>query len=127
LEHIVSTPGTGGGKPRIAARRRLGLTGDVIDLEINAHGQLVQLKPALVGHVMAQILSKTLPHIVTLRPGMLTPIVPDRGASATVEVLAAPAAAKADVTVLEVHHTDEVDAIALTQAQIVTGEMSHRC
>jgi hypothetical protein len=121
LEPIVSTPGTGGGKPRIAARLRLGLIGDAIDLEINAHGQLVQLKPALVGHVMAPILSKTLPNIVTLRPGMLTPIAPDRGASATVEVLAAPAAAKADVTVLEVHHTDEVDAIALTQAQIVTG------
>jgi electron transfer flavoprotein alpha subunit len=121
LEHIVSTPGTGGGKPRIAARLRLGLTGDAIDLEINAHGQLVQLKPALGGHVMAPILSKTLPNLVTLRPGMLTPIAPDRGASATVEVLAAPAAAESDVTVLDVHHTDEVDAIALTQAQIVIG------
>src|SRR4030095_14006748 len=68
---------------------------------------------------MAPILSKTLPNLVTLRPRMLTPIAPDRGASATVEVLAAPAAAESDVTVLEVHHTDEVDAIALTQAQIV--------
>jgi electron transfer flavoprotein alpha subunit len=78
------------------------LIGDAIDLEINEHGQLVQLKPALVGHVTVPILSKTLPNIVTLRPGMLTPIAPDRGASATAEVLAAPAAAKADVTVLEV-------------------------
>ena len=62
----------------------------------------MQLKPALVGHVTVPILSKTLPYIVTLRPEMLTPIAPDRGASATAEVLAAPAAAKADVTVLEV-------------------------
>jgi len=106
---------------RIAARPQLGLTGDAIDLEINAHGQLVQLKPALGGHVMAPILSKTLPNLVTLRPGMLTPTAPDRGASATVEVLAAPAAAESAVTVVEVHHTEEVDAIALTQAQIVMG------
>jgi len=106
---------------RIAARLQLGLTGDAIDLEINAHGQLVQLKPALGGNVLAPILSKTLPNLVTLRPGILTPIAPDHGASATVEVLAAPAAAESDVTVVEVHHTDEGDAIALTQAQIVMG------
>jgi electron transfer flavoprotein alpha subunit len=106
---------------RIAARLQLGLTGDAIDLEINAHGQLVQLKPALGGNVMAPILSKTLPNLVTLRPGMLTPTAPDCSASATVEVLAAPAAAESEVTVMEVHHTEEVDAIALTQAQIVMG------
>jgi electron transfer flavoprotein alpha subunit len=68
---------------------------------------------------MAPILSKTLPNLVTLRPGMLTPIAPDRGDSTTVEVLTAPAAAESDVTVVEGHHTEDVDAIALTQAQMV--------
>ena len=53
---------------RIAARQRLGLTGDAIDLEINDAGQLVQLKPALGGNVVAPILSRTLPNLVTLRP-----------------------------------------------------------
>lgn len=52
---------------RLAARLQLGLTGDAIDLEINAQGQLVQLKPALGGNVIAPILSKTLPNLVTLR------------------------------------------------------------
>jgi electron transfer flavoprotein alpha subunit len=108
-------------RSRDGTRLQLGLTGDAIDLEVNAYGQLVQLKPALGGNIMAPILSKTLPNLVTLRPGMLTPIAPDRGASATVEVLVAPAAAESDVTVVEVHHTEEVDAIALTQAQIVMG------
>ena len=106
---------------RIAARLQLGLTGDAIDLEINANGQLVQLKPALGGNVIAPILSKTLPNLVTLRPGMLTPTAPDHGTSAIVEVLAAPAAAESDVTVVGVHHTEEGDAIALTQAQTVLG------
>ena len=64
---------------RIAARQRLGLTGDAIDLEINEAGQLVQLKPALGGNVVAPILSKTLPNLVTLRPGVLTPGTPETG------------------------------------------------
>ena len=58
---------------RIAARLALGLTGDAIDLEIDAEGRLVQLKPALGGNVIAPILSKTLPNLVTLRPGLLAP------------------------------------------------------
>jgi electron transfer flavoprotein alpha subunit len=106
---------------RIAARLQLGLTGDAIDLEINAQGQLVQLKPALGGNVIAPILSKTLPNLVTLRPGMLTPIAPERGASAPVEFLTIPASAETDVIVVEVHHAAEADAIALTQARIVMG------
>ena len=48
-------------------------------------------------------------------------MAPDHGASATVEVLTAPTAAASDLTVVEVHHTEAVDAIALTQAQIVLG------
>jgi len=106
---------------RLAARLRLGLTGDAIDLEINTQGQLVQLKPALGGNVIAPVLSKTLPNLVTLRPGMLTPMAPDLSARATVEVLAAVTSAETDVTVREVHHAEDVDAIALTQAHIVMG------
>ncbi|CAI8046388.1 Protein FixB [Geodia barretti] len=63
---------------RLAARLSLGLTGDAIDLEIDDEGQLVQLKPALGGNVVAPILSKTLPNLVTLRPGLLTPASPSR-------------------------------------------------
>ena len=48
------------------------MTGDAIDLEIDDEGSLVQLKPALGGNVVAPILSKTLPNLVTLRPGLLT-------------------------------------------------------
>ncbi len=106
---------------RVAARLSLGLTGDAIDLEINAQGHLVQLKPALGGNALAPILSKTLPNLVTLRPGMLTPMAPDLSARATVEVLAAVTSAETDVTVMEGHHAEDVDAIALTQAHIVMG------
>ena len=61
---------------RVAARLSLGLTGDCIDLELDDEGRLVQLKPALGGNVVAPILSKTKPYLVTLRPGLLSPVTP---------------------------------------------------
>ena len=64
---------------RVAARLGLGLTGDAIDLEVDEEGRLVQLKPALGGNVVAPILSKTLPNMVTLRPGLLTSRGPGPG------------------------------------------------
>ncbi len=106
---------------RIAARLELGLTGDAVDLEIDGEGRLVQLKPALGGNVIAPILSKTLPNLVTLRPGLLAPIEPDKEASAPVEPLAAPAFDGTDITLRETHNQEDTGGIALAQAQLVLG------
>ena len=106
---------------RIAARLKLGLTGDAIDLEINQQGQLVQLKPALGGNVVAPILSKTLPNLVTLRPGLLSPAEPDRSAMAQVESIDAPPFEGTDIHLLEEHYQEDLGAVALTQAQVVLG------
>ncbi|OFX18352.1 hypothetical protein A3K71_04235 [archaeon RBG_16_50_20] len=59
--------------PRVAAQLGLGMTSDCIGLEINEQGQLVQLKPAFGGNIVAPILSRTIPQLATVRPGMLTP------------------------------------------------------
>ena len=106
---------------RIAARLGLGLTGDAIDLEIDAEGRLVQLKPALGGNVIAPILSKTLPNLVTLRPGLLAPIEPEENASASVEALKAPAFGGTDIVVVETHYEEDPGGIALAQAEVVLG------
>ena len=106
---------------RIAARQRLGLTGDAIDLEINDAGQLVQLKPALGGNVVAPILSKTLPNLVTLRPGVLTPAAPEPGATAPVEAIAPSPAAGSDATLVSEHLSEEHGALELTSAEVVVG------
>ena len=106
---------------RIAARRRLGLTGDAIDLEINDAGQLVQLKPALGGNVVAPILSKTLPNLVTLRPGVLSPGLPEPGATAIVEAIPASSGDDVDVTLVSEHVSEEHGALELTSAEVVVG------
>jgi electron transfer flavoprotein alpha subunit len=57
--------------PRLAARLGLGLTGDAIGLSVDSEGRMVALKPAFGGNIVAPILSKTLPQMATVRPGML--------------------------------------------------------
>jgi len=57
--------------PRVAARLKLGLTGDCIDLAIDDQQRLVQYKPAFGNQIISSILSNTLPAMTTLRPGML--------------------------------------------------------
>ena len=118
---FASTPDGRDLASRIAARLKLGLTGDAIDLEINDQDQLVQLKPALGGNVIAPILSKTLPNLVTLRPGLLSPIVPEDGATATIEMITPVPCEGADITLLEEHQQEQADGVGLTQAQVVVG------
>ncbi len=54
--------------PRVAARFRTGLTADCTRLERKDNTDLVQIRPAFGGNIMAQILcSKTRPQIATVR------------------------------------------------------------
>jgi len=71
--------------PRVAAKLGLGMTSDCIDLKRNEQQQLVQLKPAFGGNIVAPILSRTSPQLATMRPGILTPAF--RNPSRTGEVV----------------------------------------
>ena len=106
---------------RLAARLSLGLTGDAIDLEIDDEGQLVQLKPALGGNVVAPILSKTLPNLVTLRPGLLSPAVQDLGVTATVVHTASEPFEGADVRLVREEFQEDTEGLDLARARIVVG------
>ena len=106
---------------RLAARLSLGLTGDAIDLEIDDEGQLVQLKPALGGNVVAPILSKTLPNLVTLRPGLLTPAAPEPGSEAKVEHLSAEPFDGPDVRLIGEEFQEDTEGLDLARARIVVG------
>ena len=106
---------------RLAARLELGLTGDAIDLEIDDDGRLVQLKPALGGNVVAPILSKTLPNLVTLRPGLLAPAPPEPSAEAAVERVTAAPFEGSDVRLISEEFQEDREGLALAQATVVVG------
>lgn len=70
---------------RVAARRAVGMTGDVIGLALAPRPgsadvtDLVWLKPAWSGSVLARVVARTVPSFGTLRPGALTPLAgPER-------------------------------------------------
>lgn len=84
----VLVPSTVNGRDlaaRVAARVGLGLTGDCVGLEVDGEGRMVQLKPAFGGNIVAPILSRTMPQMATVRPGIMTPVEPDWSVRPAVE------------------------------------------
>ncbi|MGA8904477.1 MAG: FAD-binding protein [Candidatus Bathyarchaeia archaeon] len=106
--------------PRVAARLGLGMTSDCIGLELNEKKQLVQLKPAFGGNIVAPILSRTLPQLATVRPGML--VAADVNTSrqgAVVEVH--PTGLKAMAHVVEERFEADRDALRLDNADVIVS------
>jgi len=53
--------------PRVAAALKTGLTADCIDLKIDENGELIQIRPAFVGNILAYIKTRTKPVMSTVR------------------------------------------------------------
>jgi electron transfer flavoprotein alpha subunit len=72
--------------PRVAARLKLGLTADCTGLEIDDKRQLVQIRPAFGGNIMAEILCPyTRPQMATVRPNVFKPSAPSESRKGDVE------------------------------------------
>jgi len=59
--------------PRIAAALRTGLTADCTGLEVDALGDLIQIRPAFTGNILAWIKTKTRPIMSTVRYKVMRP------------------------------------------------------
>ena len=122
--YAVLIPSTVRGRdlaPRVAARLQLGLTGDCIGLSVDGEGQLVQMKPAFGGNVVAPILSKTKPYMATIRPGMLERLEPDEGRKAPVRQLSVPARGPHRVRLTAYHPQGQADAEEVQSAWAVVA------
>jgi len=53
--------------PRIAAALRAGLTADCVDLNVDEEGNLIQIRPAFSGNIMAEIKTRSRPQMATVR------------------------------------------------------------
>lgn len=117
----VLLPATSFGRdlaPRVAARLGLGLTGDCLGLEVDDQGRLLQLKPAFGGQVVAPIISRTLPNMTTLRPGMMQRYAPDPSRTANIVRLDLDGLPAPRVKVVSTTHEGEVG-IGLDNARLV--------
>jgi electron transfer flavoprotein alpha subunit len=106
--------------PRLAARLKLGLTGDAIGLELDADGRLVALKPAFGGNIVAPILSRTYPQMATVRPGVIELAEPAPSRTAEIEIVR-PVVTRARSRVLESRSILDPTITPLEGAEVVVG------
>lgn len=53
--------------PRVAAELKTGLTADCTDLDVDEEGNLIQVRPAFTGNILAHIKTKARPQMSTVR------------------------------------------------------------
>jgi electron transfer flavoprotein alpha subunit len=106
--------------PRVAAQLGLGMTSDCIGLELNEQNQIVQLKPAFGGNIVAPILSRTMPQLATIRPGMLTSSKPNKGRTGSM-IKFTPSNIKPLARVVEERLEADQDALRLDNADAIVA------
>ena len=109
--------------PRAAARLRTGLTADCTRLEMNENTDLVQIRPAFGGNIMAQILTpNTRPQMATVRYKVMN--APPRSGEARGEIIPCslpPEALACAVEVLDVKAKPPEQSIDTAQVLVVAG------
>lgn len=118
---MPSTPQGRAIAPRIAARLNLGLTGDCVGLRWDAEGRFQQLKPAYGGNIVAPIITKTEPKLVTIRPGALPSYRPRTGDQIPVTEWAMPNQVKRRFKILSDKKDSGSDAVKMDGASIIVG------
>ena len=106
--------------PRLAARLGLGLTGDAIDIELDAENRMVALKPAFGGNIVAPIYSKTFPQMATVRPGVLELAAPSEARRAEIQTVRVDVSAPKS-RLIKAHSTLDSTIVPLEGAEVVIG------
>lgn len=109
--------------PRVATRCKTGLTADCTALEMREDGNLVQIRPAFGGNIMAQILTKnTRPQFATVRAGVMdTPAKTARFGS--IEVLPVPdALLRSNISLANVRKKIHKEGIEYADVLVVAGK-----
>lgn len=109
--------------PRVAARFRTGLTADCTTLEIRENTDLVQIRPAFGGNIMAQIITPyTRPQFATVRYKVMPPARPVKEPWGTVvNRTVRPEFLQSAITVREVASREEAPGISEAEVLVVAG------
>jgi len=106
--------------PRLAARLGLGLTGDAIGIDLDRELRMIALKPAFGGNIVAPILCRTDPQMVTVRPGVLELPRPAASRNASLEILR-PEVQPAVSSLIRSHVMLDESIAPLEGAEVVVG------
>jgi electron transfer flavoprotein alpha subunit len=117
----ILAPSTSWGREvasRVAARLGAGLTGDAIQLDVDAQ-RLVSWKPAFGGRLVAAIRATSPIQMATVRPGVLPRLTPRAPARPSVEILTTTPQTR--LRILSRQQNDQLDALALATRVIGVG------
>jgi electron transfer flavoprotein alpha subunit len=123
LPWIIVAPSTAWGREiagRVAARVGAGLTGDAIELGVDDDHNLIALKPAFGGQLVAAIGYRWNRQIATVRPGVLPTLTP-RPAPETFAHGTIAIPSRGRVTVLSRTRDDDLDVLAEAHTVIGVG------
>lgn len=107
--------------PRTAVRLRTGLTADCTSLELRENSDLVQIRPAFGGNIMAQILTtRTRPQFATVRYKVMEAAKRSEAAEGSVEICSLPEE-KLRTSVTVVSAVPKPPAADISQAEILVA------
>jgi electron transfer flavoprotein alpha subunit len=115
---VSATPWGRSVAPRVAARLGLGLTADCLDVYMDEAGDIVQVRPAFTGNLIAHIKTVTSPVMATIRPGVFPRPQPNSSRSleaVVVEELPAQSSG------LEVLGPSKEKAVSLSDASVIVA------
>jgi electron transfer flavoprotein alpha subunit len=109
--------------PRIAARFRTGLTADCTMLDIKENSDLIQIRPAFGGNIMAQIITpNSRPQIATVRYKIMTAPMQTKEPSGEIVVCSMDTARfESDVEVIKVTKKGPEENISESETIVVAG------
>lgn len=125
-DNVVLIPATLNGRslaPSIAARFKTGLTADCTKLEMRENGDLVQIRPAFGGNIMAMILnSHARPQMATVREKVMDAAISKNDDSGTIEkIMIEPSLLRSSVMVETIHDLPKASNISSATRIIVIG------
>ena len=108
--------------PRLATRFHTGLTADCTTLDIKSNTDMVQIRPAFGGNIMATIVCEDFrPQMATVRPGVMKALEADAGREGEVEEFKVEfTAADMNVKIREVVKTSH-KSVDITEAKILVS------
>lgn len=108
--------------PRVAARLRTGLTADCTILSVKENGDLVQIRPAFGGNVMAQIVTPNhRPQMATVRPKVMPPAAKVRPFGEVVKREPSPELLQSGIEMLRFKPYEAADSIADAEVIVCAG------
>lgn len=123
---VVLVGGTSIGRslaPRVAVRFRTGLTADCTFLDIKDNTDLIQIRPAFGGNIMAQIVTPhTRPQFATVRYRVMDAVPPDPGSMSEVEICPVnEGILRSDIEVIKIVAKEKVPSITEASVLVAAG------